>query len=122
MTANIFYSSLPYDPLFSLYFRSILIVLQKGRAGFYKENHPGRQEGPPTGVDGPLQLLSLRASFPSDLAGLIMEQGAGGDVDLVAVVEGEPLDAVALVDDAVDAVGILDDPGVVLIAQMCMPA
>src|SRR5436189_6239362 len=62
----------------------------------------------------------MAASFPGRLAGLIAEHCGGSDVDLVSVVEGQALNACALVYDAVDAVGILDDPGVVLIANACV--
>src|SRR5947199_9810917 len=62
----------------------------------------------------------MAASFPGRLAGLIAEHCGGSDVDLVSVIEGQALNACALVDDAVDAVGILDDPGVVLIANACV--
>src|SRR6266480_6776095 len=62
----------------------------------------------------------MAAYFPGRLAGLIAEYCGGSDVDLVSVLEGKALNACALVDYAVDAIGILDDPGVVLIANACV--
>ncbi len=56
----------------------------------------------------------MAASFPRGLAGLLMKHCAGGDVDLVPVIEGQALNVSTLIDNAVDAVGILDDPSVVL--------
>src|SRR5438105_6900497 len=64
------------------------------------------------------ETWSLR--LPCDLAGLIVEHRGRGNVDLIAIVEGQALDADALVDDAVDAIGILDDPAVVLITNACV--
>src|SRR5437763_8815370 len=62
----------------------------------------------------------MAAYFPDVLVRLIAEHYGGSDVDPVSVIEGQALNACALVYDAVDAVGILDDPGVVLIANACV--
>src|SRR5438067_12829660 len=57
---------------------------------------------------------------PGLLSGLIVEHRLWCKVDPVAVGESQAFDTCALVDDPVDALSIVDDTGVLLIANACV--
>ena len=54
------------------------------------------------------------------LSRLLVKHRLWSKVDPVAIGESQAFDTCALIDDPVEALSILDDPGVVLIANVCV--